>query len=192
MLDVRLQDLKNSQRTILNNSQVHLYHGSTVRLAKVVLLDRDALQPGESCYAQLRMTEEIAAKPGDRFVIRFFSPLETIGGGVVLDDCPRRHKRNDPHVLEILSIKEGGSGDEKLMQTVAEHGHSLPTLEKLAGQLNRDTEDLKEELDALCQGERFWNLCRAGTSPAPCLTSSGIPAVVFWSSTTSRILSTPA
>ena len=74
MLDVRLQDLKNSQRTILNNSQVHLYHGSSVRLAKVVLLDRDALQPGESCYAQLRLTEELAAKPGDRFVVRFSLP----------------------------------------------------------------------------------------------------------------------
>ena len=177
MLDVRLQNLKNSQRTILNNSQVHFYHGSAVRLAKVVLLDRDALQPGESCYAQLRMTEEIAAKPGDRFVIRFFSPLETIGGGVVLDDCPRRHKRSDAHALEILAIKEGGSGDEKLMQTVAEYGHSLPALEKLASQLNRDTEELKEELDALCQGgklleplpgrylsgavfDRLWDTCR--------------------------------
>ena len=178
MLDVRLQNLKNSQRTILNNSQVHLYHGSAVRLAKVVLLDRDALQPGENCYAQLRMTEEIAAKPGDRFVIRFFSPLETIGGGVVLDDCPHRHKRNDPHVLEILAIKEGGSGDEKLMQTVVEYGHSLPTLEKLASQLNRETEELKEELDALCQGgklleplpgrylsgtvfDKLWDTCRS-------------------------------
>ena len=177
MLDVRLQNLKNSQRTILNNSQVHLYHGSAVRLAKVVLLDREALQPGESCYAQLRMTEEIATKPGDRFVIRFFSPLETIGGGVVLDDCPRRHKRNDPHVLDILAIKEGGSGDQKLMQTVAEYGHGLPTLEKLAAQLNRDMEDLKEELDALCQGgklleplpgrylagsvfDKLWDTCR--------------------------------
>ena len=71
MLDVRLQNLKNSQRTIVNGSQVHLYHGSAVRLAKVVLLEQDALQPGESAYAQLRMTEEIATRQGDRFVIRF-------------------------------------------------------------------------------------------------------------------------
>ena len=68
MLDVRLQNLKNSRRTIVNGSQVHLYHGSAVRLAKVVLLERDALQPGESAYAQLRMTEEIATRQGDRFV----------------------------------------------------------------------------------------------------------------------------
>jgi len=150
MLDVRLQNLKNSQRTILHGSQVHLYHGSTQRLAKIVLLDRDALNPGESCYAQLRLSEEIAAKCGDRFVIRFFSPLETIGGGVVLDDCPVKHKKGDKKALEILSIKESGSGDDKLIQTVAEHGHTMPTLEKLSAQLGMEQEELGEALTTIC------------------------------------------
>ena len=149
MLDVRLQNLKNSQRTILTGSQVHLYHGSSVRLSKVVLLDRDALQPGESCYAQLRMTEELAAKCGDRFVVRFYSPLETIGGGVVLDDCPQRHKRGDGRVLESLAIRESGSGDQKLLQTVAEQGWTLPSLEKLAKGLSREAGELAEELEEL-------------------------------------------
>lgn len=149
MLDARLQNLKNSQRTILSGSQVHLYHGSAVRLCKVVLLDRDVLQPGESCYAQLRLTEEIAAKRGDRFVIRFYSPLETIGGGVVLDDLPRRHKRGDQAVLEALAIRESGSGDDQLVQLVAEHGHSLPTLEKLAAPQNLDREELGRSLEEL-------------------------------------------
>ena len=149
MLDARLQNLKNSQRTILSGSQVHLYHGSAVRLCKVVLLDRDALQPGESCYAQLRLTEEIVAKRGDRFVIRFYSPLETIGGGVVLDDLPRRHKRGDQAVLEALAIRESGSGDDQLVQLVAEHGHSLPTLEKLAAPQNLDREELGRSLEEL-------------------------------------------
>ena len=149
MLDARLQNLKNSQRTILSGSQVHLYHGSAVRLCKVVLLDRDALQPGESCYAQLRLTEEIAAKRGDRFVIRFYSPLETIGGGVVLDDLPRRHKRGDQAVLEALAIRESGSGDDQLVQLVAEHGPSLPTLEKLAAPQNLDREELGRSLEEL-------------------------------------------
>ena len=149
MLDARLQNLKNSQRTILSGSQVHLYHGSAVRLCKVVLLDRDALQPGESCYAQLRLTEEIAAKRGDRFVIRFYSPLETIGGGVVLDDLPRRHKRGDQAVLEALAIRESGSGDDQLVQLVPEHGHSLPTLEKLAAPQNLDREELGRSLEEL-------------------------------------------
>lgn len=149
MLDVRLQNLKNSQRTILSGSQVHLYHGAAVRLCKVVLLDRDALQPGESCYAQLRLTEEIAAKRGDRFVIRFYSPLETIGGGVVLDDLPRRHKRGDQAVLDALAVRESGSGDDQLVQLVAERGHSLPTLEALAAPQNLDREALAQSLEEL-------------------------------------------
>ncbi len=150
MLDVRLRNVKNSQRTILTGSQVHLYHGSSVRLAKVVLLDREALQPGESCYAQLRMTEDLAAKPGDRFVIRFYSPLETIGGGVILDDNPRRHKAGDQGVLDALAIKESGSGDQRLIQAVAEGGSSLPALDKLAVQLNMDKEELGQALGGLC------------------------------------------
>ena len=155
MLDVRLQNLKNSQRTILTGSQLHLYHGSSVRLCKVVLLDREALAPGESCCAQLRMTEELAAKCGDRFVVRFYSPLETIGGGVVLDDCPVRHKRGDERVLEALAIRESGSGDEKLLQAVAEQGTALPGLEKLAGSLSREPEELEAELNALCAAGRL-------------------------------------
>ena len=150
MLDVRLYNVKNSQRTILTGSQVHLYHGSSVRLCKVVLLDREALEPGQDCYAQLRMTENLATKPGDRFVIRFYSPLETIGGGVVLDDDPRRHKAGDQAVLDSLAIKESGSGDEKLIQAVAEGGQSLPALDKLAVQLNMHRDELERALGDLC------------------------------------------
>ena len=150
MLDVRLQNLRESRRTILNGSQVHFFHGSSVRLCKVVLLDRDALRPGERCYAQLRMTEEISARPGDRFVVRFYSPLETIGGGVVLDDSPMKHKRNDPRVLEALAVKENGSGDQKLLQTVAEQGLALPTAEQLAAKLHQEPEELARQLQDLC------------------------------------------
>ena len=84
LLDVRLSCLRDSERTVENGSRVHFCHGTAARLAKVVLLDRDALAPGESAYAQLRFTEDVAAKCGARFVIRFYSPLETIGGGIIL------------------------------------------------------------------------------------------------------------
>ena len=152
MLDVRLQNLRDSDRVILNDSQVHLYHGSAVLLTKVVLLDRDSLQPGESCYAQLRMTESIASKNGDRFVVRFLSPLETIGGGVILDDAPPRHKRNVPAVLESLRIKESGSSGDRVVQILTEFGTALPTAEKLAAKLGSD-EGLADELrDLLDRG----------------------------------------
>lgn len=154
MLDVRLQNLKDSSRVIRSGSQVHLYHGAAVLLAKVVLFGREELKPGESCYAQLRLTEPIASKKGDRFVIRFLSPLETIGGGVILDDQPRRHKRSDPKVSEALRIKETGSGDEQVAQALAEFGRRLPTARELAAKLRREEESVAEELRELCGSGR--------------------------------------
>jgi len=155
MLDVKLRNLKDSGRVITNGMQVHLYHGAAVMLAKVVLLDREALEPGESGYAQLRLTEPIATKNGDRFVVRFYSPLETIGGGVILDDAPLRHKRNVPAVIEALRIKESGSSGDKVAQTVAEFQLQLPTVEKIAAKLDADAETLREELRELSAAGRL-------------------------------------
>ena len=154
MLDVRLQNLRDSGRVIRNDSQVHLFHGAAELLAKVVLFGRDELKPGESCYAQLRLTEPIASKNGDRFVIRFFSPLETIGGGIILDDQPRRHKRSDPKIQEILRIKESGSRDDLTIQLLAEFGTKLPTAAQLVAKLQREEADIQEELYDLCSRGR--------------------------------------
>ena len=150
MLDVRLQNLKGSRRVIQNDTQVHLFQGAQQLLAKVVLLDRDALNPGESCYAQLRMAESIATKSGDRFVIRFYSPLETIGGGVILDDSPARHKRNVKAVLDALKIKESGSEGDRVIQVLAECGTALPTLAELAGKLHMEETEVEDAMRDLC------------------------------------------
>ena len=139
MLDVRLRCLRNAKRTVLNGSQIHLYHGTSVHLAKAVLLDRDELRPGESCLAQLRLTEPMAVKQGDRFVIRFYSPVETIGGGKVLDPRPLRHKRHDPVVLDNLILREQGSGSQRLLQAAEEFGVSLPDSRQLAERSGLDT-----------------------------------------------------
>ncbi len=149
MLDVRLENLPDSQRMITNHSQVHFYHGSNVLLAKLILLDREKLLPGERCYAQVRFSQAVAAKIGDRFVIRFYSPLETIGGGIVLDDAPQRHRQGDQQVLENLKIKESGTGDQRVLQALAEASCALPDLSQLAGRLSMDPQALEEELDRL-------------------------------------------
>ncbi len=150
MLDVKLQNLKGSKRVIQNDTQVHLYHTSQVQLAKVVLLDRDALNPGESCYAQLRMADPISTKSGDRFVIRFYSPLETIGGGVILDDAPLRHKRFQQPVLDALKIKESGSGGDRVIQVLAEFGVSMPDTAQLAAKLRMEEAEVAAALHDLC------------------------------------------
>lgn len=149
MADVKLLNLPNSRRIIKNGSLVHLYHGSNVVLSKIVLLGGEELKPGESCYAQLRLTEPLAAKNGDRFVIRFYSPLETIGGGIILDAAPKKHKRNDDTVIDSLKIKESGSGDERVIQVLSELKFTLITQKKLAEKLSIDEDALIGALQGL-------------------------------------------
>ena len=149
MLDVRLRCLADSRRTISSGSQVHLYHGSGTQLAKAVLLDRDVLYPGEDCFAQLRLTEPVSARCGDRFVIRFYSPQETIGGGAVLDPCPPRRKRRDPAVLDALAVREQGSAAQQLLQAAGRFGTSLPTAAQLAEAAGPDISTAEQALAEL-------------------------------------------
>ena len=109
MLDVKLKIFDSSERIVLNNSRVHLYCGSKEVLTKVILMDRDALSAGEEAYVQFRLEEPIAVRRGDRFIIRFYSPIITIGGGQILDAVPEKHKRNRENVLEGFRMLESGN-----------------------------------------------------------------------------------
>lgn len=104
MLDVDLKVFSSADRMVLNNSRVHLYAGAKECLCKVILLDRDALAAGERAFAQLRLEEPMALRRGDRFIIRFYSPIITIGGGEILDVNPDKHKRNKDEVLAGLEL----------------------------------------------------------------------------------------
>ena len=112
MLDVKLSVFSSSDRVVMNNSRVHFYCGSDEVLCKVILLDRDALGAGEECYAQLRLEEPAAVRRGDRFIIRFYSPVITIGGGQIIDALPAKHKRNRGEVLAGMDILANGSIEE--------------------------------------------------------------------------------
>ena len=91
--DVRLQLLKSGQRTLKSGTRVHLYHGAAELVCKIILFDRVVLKPGEETIVQLRMEQVTAMKAGDHFVIRFYSPVETIGGGVVLNPNGVKRKK---------------------------------------------------------------------------------------------------
>lgn len=149
MIDIKLNILRDCEREILNGTRLHLYHGARDILCKVILLDRDSITAGESCYAQLRLEEEIAVKTGDRFVLRFYSPLETIGGGVILDSNPFKHKRNDPAVLESLHIKESGSDKEKISAALRDYSSRFETLDFLQVQTAIPKEQFDQQIQKL-------------------------------------------
>ena len=120
MIDTELTIFSSTDRVILNNSRVHLYCGSDEVLCKVILLDRDALSAGETAYAQLRLEEPAAVRRGDRFIIRFYSPVITVGGGRIIDALPAKHKRNKPEVLAGMDILSNGTVSEIIYAKASE------------------------------------------------------------------------
>lgn len=106
MLDARLRLLKDAPASLKNRARVHLHLGPRDVLARVVLLEADELRPGESQLVQFRLERRGVAARGDRFVIRRYSPVQTLGGGVVLDAQPVKHRRFRKDTLERLRGSE--------------------------------------------------------------------------------------
>lgn len=114
-LDVRIDHWKGSSRVITNRMRMHLCIGTDQLLCRVVLLDRDRLEPGESGYGQLLPERPLAARPGERFILRFYSPVESLGGGLVLEvEAPRRKRFRD-EVLAQMEQREKGGPEERLL-----------------------------------------------------------------------------
>ena len=158
MADVTLSVLRHTERTVKNGSRVHVYHGTKELLGKVILLDREELKQEKPAMPKLRLEEETVMEKGDRFVIRFYSPAETIGGGCILDACPRKRKRHDKNALEACRIKEKGTKEEMLELSVREHRGRFFTLDELAGRNSLDRSGLAGLAQALVQKGRLIQL----------------------------------
>lgn len=120
ILDVDLRSLKHSRFQIENGMRVHLYHGSRELLARVVLLDRDILEKGDTASAQLRLEEQTYIKQGDHFVVRFYSPVETIGGGIILDPIANKRKRySDLDDFELMRSEDATARLDRALKSSA-------------------------------------------------------------------------
>ncbi|MGO8945274.1 MAG: selenocysteine-specific translation elongation factor [Syntrophobacteraceae bacterium] len=92
MIDIQLELLKSAPRPLKHRAKIRFHTGTAEHLATMILLDRQELKPGEKTFAQIRLDQPTAVLRGDRFVLRSYSPVLTIGGGTVLHPLPRKHK----------------------------------------------------------------------------------------------------
>lgn len=148
-LDVRLDIPASTEREILHGSRLHLHHGTRDLLCKLRLLDCDCLVKGEQAYAQLQLYEPLAVKPGDRFVVRFYSPLETVGGGIILDPNPQKHPRGNQEILDGFKVKETGSLHERIAQMILDRSGVFPLLDEIKYCLFENNPQFDEAADEL-------------------------------------------
>ena len=118
MVDVLLDLLPSSQRKLKNRAKVRFHTGTSEILSNVILLDREELAPGETCFAQIRLEKPTAILARDRYVLRSYSPVRTIGGGEVLNAFPGKKKRFSKSVLSELKTLSSGNLEEITEQFV--------------------------------------------------------------------------
>ena len=152
LLDVKLRILKDSNRIVKNRSRLHLFTGTSEVLCRAILLDRDEVKAGEECFAQLRLEQELALRKGDRFVVRFYSPMETIGGGEVLEPNPKAKRRFKEAALEELRRKEAGSSVDVVQMHVKSHRDTLITITELAKLTALSEEEIRQDVSELEDG----------------------------------------
>lgn len=150
-LTVRLRLLESAPAALRHRSRVHFHLGTSVVLARLALLGEDELEPGASGWVQLRLEAPVVARTGDRFVIRSYSPVITIGGGIIAEPLARRRKRvtsADLKNFEALLSDSPGEGIRALAAQGGWHGaqvHRLPLETRFTpGVIKRALAELQE------------------------------------------------
>ncbi len=108
MIDARVRLLRDWPKQVKRGARIRFHHGTREILGRLYPLEGDLLRPGESRQAQLRLEEVVVVAPGDRFVVRSYSPVTTIGGGAVVDAHPSKHKVKDPNAVRQFGELESG------------------------------------------------------------------------------------
>ena len=149
MIDVNISLVEHCKKSLKHWDRIRVFHGTKQILCRIVPLNEDEIPYGESGYAQLRLEEKIVAKKGDRFIIRSYSPMDTIGGGIIIDTAPKKHKIYDESVIETLKIKEKGELKDIIEEYLKLNLSNYITLKDLISYTGDKEEYVKEGLDVL-------------------------------------------
>ncbi|MDE2060429.1 MAG: selenocysteine-specific translation elongation factor, partial [candidate division NC10 bacterium] len=151
--DVSLALLKDAPRALRNRTRVRFHLGTSEILSRVVLLDREELNPGEETFAHVRLEEMATGLAGDRYVVRSYSPALTIGGGSILDPNPPVRRRAKASLLEHLKVLQAGTSGQQIERLLLQAGSVPMTLDTLRVSAGLDETTLRREITCLVEGD---------------------------------------
>jgi selenocysteine-specific elongation factor len=153
-LDVFVEFLASNSKNLKNRALVRLHTGTSEIIARIILLDKDELAPGQKAFAQLVLESEDVIVASDRFVLRSYSPVTTIGGGQIIDPLPLKHKRQNEKTIADLSILQDGSLPEKISVIMERTGFFGINLSGLTFRLGVNAKKIREELENLFSSKK--------------------------------------
>lgn len=147
MVDISLHYLASNAKALKNRTRVRFHTGTSEIMGMVILLDREELAAGETLAVQMHLDTPVTLVKDDRYVVRSYSPVRTIGGGHILDPMPPKHKRNRPEVLEHLTALTCAAPEQVVDMQIAIAGYG--------GRIGRDLSILtnlpEKQLDKIMQ-----------------------------------------
>ncbi|MBV9574279.1 MAG: selenocysteine-specific translation elongation factor [Acidobacteriales bacterium] len=152
-VDVNLTILPDS-RPLADRARVHLHAYTFETVATVMLHGRKHIAAGETAFAHLRLREPALLSAGDRFIIRRFSPVTTIGGGVVLDASSPVRKRPLAESIQFLEIMRDGTAESRLTARIERNGASGLRLAAIPGEMNLPQKEVQDLVDKLTATEK--------------------------------------
>ena len=156
MLDSEIKLINDERANLELWDRVRVYIGTEEVMARVVPLGTDLLKAGESSFAQLRLEDEIAVKNYDKFIIRTYSPMITIGGGVILDASPNKHRRFNEEILEKLKVQLEGNSTDLIANYILFHNNYLVSKDSIIKDLQLPENEVVESLAQLTQSVKVY------------------------------------
>lgn len=151
MLDTEIKIIKDSEHSLKLWDRVRVYTGTVEVMARVVPLGTEIIKAGEKGFAQLRLEEEISVKNYDKFIIRTYSPMVTIGGGIILDAVPKKHSRFNEEILSKLKIQLQGDSKELILNYLLTDYNNIIRSEDISKNLEQPMENVMEDIRILIQ-----------------------------------------
>jgi selenocysteine-specific elongation factor len=155
LLDGTLELLEDAPRPIKTRDRVRFHAGTQEVMARVLPVGRAELEPGQACHARFRLEAPLVALPGDRFVVRSYSPIVTIGGGTILDIAPPRFKRKGPALAEHLALLATGEPSQVLEEHLKQAGAAGVRAVDLRARTPFGPQQLRDLLDGLQRAGRI-------------------------------------
>jgi selenocysteine-specific elongation factor len=149
MVDGAVHYLNSNKKPIKNRTQVRFHTGTSEIMGILALLDRDELLPGETAVAQIRLDQPVALVRDDRFVLRSYSPVRTIGGGPILNPIPPKHKRFKPETIATLKALHEKAPAEAIVLHIDDAGYSGVSFGDLVLMTNLTEKHLENALQSL-------------------------------------------
>ena len=155
MIDVSLRFLDSNKKPIKNRTRIRFHAGTSEIMGNLILLEHEELAPGETTVAQIRLDTPLTLVRDDRFVIRSYSPVRTIGGGFVLNPIPQKHKRFKAPVIEGLKGLIRCAPEEMILYHVKESDYAGLSLADLKIMSNLPDKSLQTAIQSLLSSKKL-------------------------------------